>query len=171
MAGYRDKVVPIAKDTNEWRAALKRLASNAAPSFVHVCAQLPEQGRTNQILAATPNLSVVLKTYASGGENALHAHPNEDHLFLILQGSAVFHGPAGESREVHKNDIVVLPRNSLYWFAAREGGEALVLLRIGAALDPEQDVLARINAKGEPFDGKDEANKPMPLVLGERWFE
>jgi len=66
---------------------------------------------------------------------------------------------------------VLLPRNSLSWFAAEETGEALVLLRIGAALDRAQDVLARTNQTGAPFDGKDEANKGVPLILGEQWFE
>ena len=165
------EIVPTVKNTDAWRAELKRLGAKTTPTFVHLGAQLPVQGRTNQVLAATPNLSVVLKTYASGGENALHAHPNEDHLFLILQGAATFHGPEGEMRRVAKNDVVVLPQNSLYWFIAEDVGEALVLLRIGAALDPAQDVLARTDAAGAPFDGKDEANKGVPLILGEQWFE
>ena len=35
----------------------------------------------------------LIKVYASGGENTLHAHNNEDHMFVILQGTAIFHGP------------------------------------------------------------------------------
>ena len=49
------------------------------------------------MLAATRNMTVVLKTYAAGGENGLHAHTNEDHVFLILEGGATFYGPKGET--------------------------------------------------------------------------
>jgi quercetin dioxygenase-like cupin family protein len=35
---------------------------------------------------------VVLKTYAADGENGLHAHPSEDHTFVVLQGEAPFMG-------------------------------------------------------------------------------
>ena len=31
-------------------------------------------------------------------------------------------------------------------------------------------VLARIDARGDPFDGGSEANKTMPLVLSDKWF-
>ena len=37
-------------------------------------AQMLDQGRTDTVLAATEDLSVRLKVYASGGENGLHAH-------------------------------------------------------------------------------------------------
>jgi hypothetical protein len=29
---------------------------------------------------------VALKTYAAYDENGLHAHPNENHTFVVLQG-------------------------------------------------------------------------------------
>ena len=165
-----DTAPPMVETTEQWRHEVERLSASKTPSFVNLRAQLPDQGRTNQVIAATPTMSVVLKTYASGGENGLHAHPNEDHVFLILQGAATFHGPKGETRKVGRNDCVMLPRGSLYWFAAEEGGEALVLVRIGAAVDTHTDVLARIDARGDPFDGSSEANKTMPLVLSDKWF-
>ena len=49
-------------------------------------AQLLDQGRTNTVLAKTDNMEARLKVYASGGENALHTHFNEDHMFVIMQG-------------------------------------------------------------------------------------
>jgi hypothetical protein len=33
-------------------------------------------------------MSVILKTYAVTGENELHRHPVEDHLFVVLKGEA-----------------------------------------------------------------------------------
>lgn len=158
---------PIANSADEWRAEMARMAQSSLPSFFHIRARLPQQGRTNQVLGASRYMNVVLKTYASGGENELHAHSNEDHLFVIMQGEAVFYGPRGEKREVGKNDCVLLPAGSFYWFHAKEDGEPLVMLRVGAAIDPDSDVLARVDAEGKPFDGYSEKNKEVPYVLYE----
>ncbi|MDB5875046.1 MAG: cupin [Ramlibacter sp.] len=161
-----------ANSTDAWRAQIARLAAVRTPSFFHLRAQLPKQGRTNDVLAATPNMSVVLKTYATGGENGLHAHSNEDHVFVILQGEANFYGPQGEAKHVVKNDCVVLPRGSYYRFEAVEGAETLVLLRIGAVVNPKEDVMTRVDLDGLPFDGQAEKNHEVPLVLYEdRFFE
>jgi len=170
MKATADNAAPIVENTAEWQAEVERLAQKTTPSFFHIRCPLPEAGRTNQVLAASKMMSVVLKTYAEGGENELHAHINEDHCFVILQGKALFYGPNGETREVGRNDCVLLPRGSLYWFRA-EGGEPLVMLRIGAAAEDETDVLARVGADQLPLDGFSEANKEVPLVLGERWYE
>ena len=161
---------PVVKNTREWLAELDRLAQRETPSFFHLRAQLPEQGRTNQVLSATPRMNVVLKTYASGGENELHAHTNEDHTFVILQGKALFYGPHDERREVAKNDCVMIPRGAYYWFHAVEG-EPLVMLRIGATLDADADPLARVGIDNLPLDGFSEANKEVPVVFSDNWYE
>ena len=167
----RRVAAPIVTSAAEWRAELARLEAKKTPSFFHARAPLPRQGRANHVLGATSHLNVVLKTYASGGENELHAHTNEDHVFVVMQGGATFYGPNGEERVVGKNDCVLLPAGSFYSFQAHEA-EPLVMLRIGAAVDPKQDVLARIGVDGEPFDGYSEKNKEVPVILDEnRWFE
>ncbi len=164
-------VAPIAASTAEWRDQMADMAQRTTPSFFHIRAQLPRTGRTNQVLGASRHLNVVLKTYASGGENELHAHTNEDHLFVVLQGGATFYGPNGETREVGRNDCVLIPAGSLYRFIAHEA-EPLVLLRVGAAIDPDGDLLARIDADGKPMDGYSKANLDTGYVLHEnRWFE
>lgn len=166
------EVAPIANSAKEWSDAMAEMARNTKPSFFHMRARLPKQGRTNQVLSASRYMNVVLKTYASGGENELHAHTNEDHLFVILQGAATFYGPRGESRVVAKNDCVLMPAGAYYCFHAKEDCEPLVMLRVGAALDPDADILARVDGEGKPFDGYSEKNKEVPLVLHEdRWFE
>lgn len=163
---------PIVQSAAEWRAEMARLAKAGQPSFFHIRTRLPKEGRTNQVLGASRYMNVVLKTYASGGENEIHAHSNEDHLFVVLQGGAVFHGPAGEKREVGKNDCVLLPAGTFYWFHAKEDEGELVMLRVGAHIDPDSDVLARIGLDGKPFDGYSEKNKEVPIVLHEdRIFE
>ncbi|CAD6543267.1 hypothetical protein LMG27952_04014 [Paraburkholderia hiiakae] len=159
----------IVRSTAEWLSAMAELEKRTKPTFFHARAQLPEQGRTNIVLGATRTLSVVLKTYASGGENELHAHTNEDHMFYILQGSATFHGPNGEVRVVSKNEGILLPRGTFYSFCADER-EPLVMLRVGAVVDASTDPLARVGIDNLPLDGFSEANKEVPLILGDRWF-
>ncbi|GAB5101299.1 cupin domain-containing protein [Caballeronia sp. HLA56] len=159
----------IVRNTTEWLEAITQFEKRTRPTFFHARAQLPDQGRTNIVLGATHTLSVVLKTYASGGENELHAHTNEDHMFFILQGSATFRGPNGEIRIVSKNEGIVLPRGSFYSFVADEG-EALVMLRVGATIDDTSDPLARVGIDELPLDGFSEANKEVPLVLSDAWF-
>ena len=159
------------QNIHDWELETQRLSATKTPTFSRMKAQLPSQGRTNHMLAATRNMTVVLKTYAAGGENGLHAHTNEDHVFLILQGGATFYGPKGEQRQVRRNDCVMIPAGALYWFAADEGGEPLVMARIGAAVDASKDVLARLDQDGEAIDGNSERNKEVPLVLSEKWFE
>ncbi len=166
-----DPQPPVVMSAAAWTAEMDRMAERKTPSFFHIRGRLPTQGRTNQVLGASTNMNVVLKTYASGGENELHAHSNEDHLFVIMQGSATFVGPNDEKKVVEKNDCVLVPCNAFYWFHANEG-EPLVMLRVGATIDVAKDVLARIGPDGLPFDGYSERNKEVPLVLSEDgWFE
>ena len=75
------------------------LSDKKKPYVFSLKGQLLEQGRTDSVLAATDDLTIRLKIYASGGENELHAHPHEDHSFMILQGSARFFGPEDEAIE------------------------------------------------------------------------
>ena len=165
-----DTQVPLATSSQAWLDAMKQIEVHDRPHFFQLAARLPEQGRTNQVFAATPLLNVVLKTYASGGENELHAHSNEDHLFVVLQGGATFYGPRGEERTVVRHGGVVLPKGVLYRFTAHEG-EPLVLLRVGAVHDLTSDPLARVDEDGQPFDGYSEGNKEVPCILSmTNWF-
>ena len=143
---------PIVNSEADWMLEIGRFAENRGPSFFPIRAKLPRVGRTNQVLGASRQISVVLKTYASGGENELHAHTNEDHLFVVLNGAATFVGPKGETRDVKKNDCVLIPCGALYKFHAKEV-EPLVLLRIGAAVDASKNILARVDDQGAAFGG------------------
>jgi quercetin dioxygenase-like cupin family protein len=161
----------IVEGTEDMRAQIEAQAAvGNQPSFFHLRAQLPKQGRTDTPMAATDRLWVVLKTYASDGENELHAHPNEDHVFLVLQGEADFYGPKGELKRVKQHDGILLPRGTFYWFKA-VGDEPLVMARVGALVDASQDRLGRINSQGQPMDVNSAENKQVELILGESWFD
>ncbi|MCG8548477.1 MAG: cupin domain-containing protein [Alphaproteobacteria bacterium] len=128
------------------------------PQFFKLRAQLLDEGRSNTPLTETDNMWARLKVYASGGENALHAHPNEDHMFIILDGAACFYGPNGEEKVLSRNDGIMLPAGSLYYFQATSE-EPLVLLRVGCAANDRENLGARIQRDGSPLPGKSKANK------------
>ena len=83
-----DGTATIAQSPEDLRARVKEQTVAGKPAFFKLEAQLPQQGRTDTPLAASDKMWVVLKTYAADGENGLHAHPNEDHTFVVLQGEA-----------------------------------------------------------------------------------
>jgi len=103
----------------------------AKPSFFSIRPQLLDAGNTEEPLAVGDHLWVKIKVYAKGGENKLHAHPHQDHSFIVLDGRAQFHGPRGEERELGRNDGILLPAGSYYWFETISE-EPLVILRLGA---------------------------------------
>jgi len=105
----------------------------------------------------------------TGDENALHRHPNEDHVFVVLQGEAEFYGPKNETRRVGKGEGMMMSSTAYYWFRA-VSDEPLVMLRIGAATLPDADDLERIDELGNPDDGYAERNKEVPLILYENKF-
>ena len=58
---------------------------------VQLKTQLVKEGHTRHLLAETDLMTLRIHCYAPGiGENALHAHTKEDHIFLVLDGAAQF---------------------------------------------------------------------------------
>jgi mannose-6-phosphate isomerase-like protein (cupin superfamily) len=94
---------------------------------------LLEGGATMELIGLAPMLWAHNKVYSTGGENALHSHDIEDHVFLVLQGEATFYFGDGSTTQVRQYEGVTIPRNTLYRFHANEAGGNLVLFRVGAA--------------------------------------
>jgi mannose-6-phosphate isomerase-like protein (cupin superfamily) len=130
--------------------------------FFDLEAPLLAQGRFDQVVAATDLLKLRIKVYASGGENALHMHPREDHAFVVLQGEATFFIGSEEAvRVVGKYQGVMLPRGTLYRFEC-SSEENLVMLRTGAAEEwPEN---ARAFSDGRPFPGSSVENHQVEMI-------
>lgn len=127
-------------------------------------AQLLEQGRTDEEIVRTDNMWARLKVYASGGENVLHAHPVEDHMFLILQGRATFYDKEGQSFELGRYEGILLPARTYYWFCAA-GDEPLVLFRIGAKAGADNGGITRVDITGAPLHGESAENKEVAVVF------
>ena len=163
-----DDARPVPESSDALHSAINAKSREGAPTFFKLEAQLPVEGRTNLPMASSENMWVVLKTYASGGENELHAHPNEDHTFFILQGSARFYGPKGEEKEIGAGEGVLLPRGTFYWFQTTSK-EPMVMLRVGSST-AGGDRFDRIDVEGRKMAGDDPRNKQTRLVLSDAWY-
>lgn len=127
-------------------------------------APLLSLGRTNHMLARTDMMSVMLKVYAEGGENAMHMHTKEDHIFVVLQGEATFHLEKDENTAVvTKNEGIMLPKGAYYWFQS-SGDENLVLLRVGAPASKQGDADGRMGPSGRPLLSNSAENKHIDGV-------
>jgi hypothetical protein len=140
-----DGTATIAQSPEDLRAKVNIQIVEGTPTFFKLQAQLPKQGRTDTPLAASDKMWVVLKTYAADGENGLHAHPSEDHTFIVLQGEATFYGPNGETR-------------------------TLVMIRVGAPAFDGVDRHGRIAPDGSEMRGDSVENKQVELIMSDRWF-
>jgi len=109
------------------------------------------EGRLDIPVGRAEGFGVRVKLYAEGGENATHAHLNEDHVFLVVGGEATFYlGRNGEETVVARpNQGVFLPRGAYYRFLS-SGDENLVMLRVGHQTQAGD---ARVGADGQPLDG------------------
>ncbi len=89
-------------------------------------------------------------------------HPHEDHMFIVLQGSAEFHGADGELAALGAHEGIMLPKGSYYRFHATSV-EPLVLLRVGTPNQGPDVKPKRIDPAGEPMVGDSKANKTVPV--------
>jgi mannose-6-phosphate isomerase-like protein (cupin superfamily) len=136
--------------------------------------QLLSAGNTQRLLAMAPSLWAHVKVYAEGGENGIHAHPNEDHMFFVLAGEATFLAPDERETVVGPYQGIMMPRGAAYAFRS-SGSHNLVMLRVGAptdtamiAADPREilpgqgipvPAAERIHVDGTPAPGLDPTNK------------
>ena len=132
-------------------------------TFFKLRAPLLDEGRSNHPLAKTSNMWATLKVYASGGENGLHTHPREDHLFIVMQGSARYYDAEGGTRDVATHEGIMLPAGAYYYFHATST-EPLVLLRVGCRAG-EGNASGRLNIRGEDMPGDSPENKQIPVKV------
>ena len=139
------------------------------PRIVRLRTQLVREGHTRELLAETDLMTLRIHCYAPGiGENALHAHMNEEHIFLVLDGTALFSGLEGEIARVTRHQAIVLPKGCFYQFS-NCGTEALVMARIGA--NKEKDDW-RIAPDGTRIPGRThEQGYVAPVLIDNAFFE
>lgn len=163
------QMTPPSLSGEEMSAREDELLEIKTPTVFSLKGQLLAQGRTDSVLAATEDLTIRLKIYASGGENELHAHPHEDHSFMILQGSARFFGPDDEEIELGQYEGIMLPRGNLYKFFATSE-EPLVMIRVGNPAHKKMPPPNRINAQGNEMKGDSKENKKVEVIFKDEFF-
>ncbi len=141
----------------------------AKAEFFKLRTPLLSQGRLDTVLSETDTMRVWMKCYAEGGENTLHAHTHEDHIFVILQGQATFYDKDGNTRVLGRNEGIMLPRGTYYYFQSC-GDEPLVMLRVGAYTDRAAN--DRKGADGRPLAGDSRENKHVdPVAIPGAYYE
>jgi mannose-6-phosphate isomerase-like protein (cupin superfamily) len=133
--------------------------------------QLVKEGHTRDLLAETDLMTLRIHCYAPGiGENALHSHTKEDHIFLVLEGTAEFNtGRDGKTvLNASKHQAIVLPAGCYYQFR-NSGDTSLVMTRIGAGPDKQDQ---RLNPDGTPIPGRThEQGAAKPVLIEGSFFE
>ena len=140
-------------------------------TVVQLRTQLVKEGHTRLMLAETDLMTLRIHCYAPGiGENALHSHTKEDHIFVVLDGTAQFNtGRDGKNVIIAaKNHAVVLPAGCYYQFC-NSGTTPLVMARIGAGSDKADQ---RLNPDGSPIPGRaQEQGAAKPVLIVSAFFE
>ena len=141
------------------------------PTVINLRTQLVKTGRSRELLAEGEHMTFRIHCYAPGiGEHGLHAHLDEDHIFIVLDGCARFSGINGPLPLMTKNQGIALPKGCFYEFATA-GEEPLVLIRFGAG--PEKVLHGRrLTPDGKPIAGRG-ANKALsePTFIEGAFFE
>jgi mannose-6-phosphate isomerase-like protein (cupin superfamily) len=126
--------------------------THVEPDFFKLRIQLMDQGSFRHMLADTGNLKIKIRCYAANnGENAMHAHYHQDHSFIILDGQARFHFPDGSTRELNRNEGIMLPHGCYYCFE-NSGPDALVVLRIESITAEGGDPEIRKGTQGQQIN-------------------
>ena len=124
----------MASDTTLMPAPGAAAPAEIEPEILTLRTQLVSAGHTKDLLASTDNVTFHMHCYGpKGGENGLHAHMEEDHIFVVLQGEAQFSGLNGPLPVLKKNQALMLPKGCFYSFS-NEGTEPLVMIRFGTVI-------------------------------------
>jgi mannose-6-phosphate isomerase-like protein (cupin superfamily) len=141
------------------------------PSRFRLRAQLLDAGSESRILAESDGLQMKIRVYAAHeGENAMHAHHNQDHSFVVLQGEARFYGPQGEAWELGRNEGIMLPEGAYYCFE-NAGDDPLVVMRIATMMSEKGDPETRLGVHEQQIDSQTADNRrPQKIVYREGEF-
>lgn len=142
------------------------------PDIAHIRIPLVSEGHHKILLGETEHMTMRVHCYAPGiGENDMHAHLEEDHIFVVLEGEARFSTLDGPLPVVSKNQAIILPKGCFYGFSNPSADVPLVLLRMGAGRSTVHSG-ARISPDGQPVPGRaQKAGATKPVVIENAVFE
>jgi mannose-6-phosphate isomerase-like protein (cupin superfamily) len=124
-----------------------------------------KQGRVTQLVAETANMWIHTKINAEGGENEIHAHLDEDHSFIVLEGEMSVFDEKGNELQVKQYQGVMIPKGAYYRYLNTGSGN-LVVIRIGAGVkgQPQGGEEMRVRPDGRPLAAGSVENKTLPPI-------
>jgi mannose-6-phosphate isomerase-like protein (cupin superfamily) len=146
--------------------AAARAKENETPKAQLFSLKTPymQQGRVTQLVAETPNMWIHTKINAEGGENEIHAHRDEDHSFIVLEGEMSVFDEKGNEIRVKPYQGILLPKGAYYRYLNTGKGN-LVVLRIGAGVrNKPQAGAMRVRPDGREILGGSVENKSLPPI-------
>ena len=150
------------------KTAPKHPGADVDPQIIPLRTQLASKGHTKHLLAKTNMMTMHIHCYApKGGENGLHAHVTEDHIFICLQGEAVFRGLNGELPPLKKHQAIFIPKGCYYSFS-NETDEPCIMVRFGTS--PDGHGSQRVDPQGNPIRGRTHKEGAVAPVLIEGAF-
>jgi hypothetical protein len=140
------------------------------PEILTLRTPIVSQGHMKILLAETDMTTMHIHCYApKGGENGLHAHTEEDHVFVCLDGEAQFVGIDGPLPPLKRHQAIFLPKGCFYSFSI-ETESPCVLLRFGASASGRAG--ARIDPAGRPIPGRSkQIGAIRPVLIEGAFFE
>jgi mannose-6-phosphate isomerase-like protein (cupin superfamily) len=124
-----------------------------------------KQGRVTKLVAETANMWIHTKINAEGGENEIHAHLDEDHSFIVLEGQMSVFDERGNEMQVKQYQGVMIPKGAYYRYLNTGPGN-LVVIRIGAGVkgQPQGGEEMRVRPDGRPLPAGSVENKTLPPI-------
>ncbi len=125
---------------------------------------LVAKGMTRDLLAQGDHSTFRIHCYSpnEGEPHGLHAHTDEEHLFVVLSGRAEFSTIDGDLPQVTKYQALWLPKGCFYEFV-NPGPEPLVVLRFGATRE-KQSRSIRVTPGGDHIPGRSTRHPHMKEV-------
>jgi mannose-6-phosphate isomerase-like protein (cupin superfamily) len=144
--------------------------SREMPQALSLRTQLLSAGHSKTLLAKTDLVTFHVHCYGpKGGENGLHAHMEEDHVFVVLQGELRFRGLDGALPPVGQHQALFLPKGCYYSFA-NETSEPAIVIRFGASATPGPG--RRLDPDLQPLEGRAHLkHAPRPVPIEGKFFE
>jgi mannose-6-phosphate isomerase-like protein (cupin superfamily) len=126
--------------------------------------QLLESGKTSSTLLRGQTISCGVQVIAEGGENNLHTHPNNEAIWLVMQGEAGFYTTDDKLvAKVGRYQAIYVPNGAPYWFENSNPEENLVILRLGARVADAPDQRGRVDLSERKFAMTNESTEGTEL--------
>jgi mannose-6-phosphate isomerase-like protein (cupin superfamily) len=142
------------------------------PSLLSLKIPLLSMGMSKDLLCRGENSTFRIHCYSTGmGEkHGLHAHVEEEHVFVVLHGCAHFSDLDGKLPVIGANEGIWIPKGCFYEFI-NPGPDPLVVLRFGA-LQEGANESKRIDPKGEKILGRasQDPERARPSVIEGLFF-